>query len=189
MIAIARFLPRSHDSRTISHDFFRTAACLIVAALATFFLALPSASASLTDVESPSWVWLYSSDWCSYYLNPNQVVVDDDGVYHYAIKTVYVDDAVRQRHIASLSRFFPSDDFSDFCFDITAYHSYTGTNPFRISRNPVHMYCYRSDGSLITRFNFKPDLIFSLRRGSVDEIVDLKARSWAVYRSHKPHKK
>lgn len=185
MITITRFLPRSHDFLTISHDFLRSAARLAVAVLAALLIAAPSVS----EAAPPSWVWLYSSDRCSYYLNPNQVVVDDDGVYHYAIKTVYVDDAVRQRHIASLSRFFPSDDFSDFCFDITAYHSYTGTNPFRISRNPVHMYCYRSDGSLITRFNFKPDLIFSLRRGSVDEIVDLKARSWAVYRSHKPHKK
>ena len=111
MIAITRFLPRSHDFLTIPHDFLRAAARLAVAVLAALLIA----ASSVSEAAPPSWVWLYSSDRCSYYLNPNQVVVDDDGVYHYAIKTVYVDDAVRQRHIASLSRFFPSDDFSDFC--------------------------------------------------------------------------
>lgn len=181
MIAITRFLPRSHDFLTISHDFLRSAARQAVAVLVVLAVLLIAAPA-VSEAAPPSWVWLFSSDRCSYYLDSNHVWVDDSGTYHYALKTVYVSDAARQSRINFLSRLAPDDDFSDFYFDIVAYDGYTGTNPPALIRHPKHLYCYRSDGSYITGFRGKAGVYITLGLGSVDSIVDAKARSWAVYR-------
>ena len=177
MIAITRFLPRSHDFLTISHDFLRAAARLAIAVMAALLIAVPAVS----EAASPSWVWLFSSDRCSYYLDRNNVWVDGSGTYHYALKTVYVSDAARQSRINFLSRLAPGDDFSDFYFDIVVYDGYTGTNPPALIRHPKHLYCYRSDGSYITGFRGKAGAYITLGLGGVDAIVDAKARSWAVY--------
>ena len=180
MIAITRFLPRSHDFLTISHDFLRSAARLAVAVLAALLIAAPSISEAMTP--PPSWVWLFSSNFCSYYLDRNHVWVDDSAIYHYTIKTVYVADSARQSRMGFLSRLAPYTDFSDFYFDIATYDGYTGTNPPALIRHPKHLYCYRSDGSYITGFRGKAGAYITLGLGGVDAIVDAKARSWAVYR-------
>ena len=177
---ISRLFQRSHDFLTISHDFLRAAARPAVAALAALLIAVPSISEAMTP--PPSWVWLFSSNFCSYYLDRNHVWVDDSAIYHYTIKTVYVADSARQSRINFLSRLAPDADFSDFYFDIVVYDGYTGTNPPALIRHPKHLYCYRSDGSYITGFRGKAGAYITLGLGGVDAIVDAKARSWAVYR-------
>lgn len=175
---ISRFFQRSRDFRTIPHDFLRATARLGLAVLAAALISVPSVS----EAAPPSWVWLFSSDRCSYYLDRNNVWVDDSGTYHYALKTAYVSDAARQSRINFLTRLAPHDDFSDFYFDIVVYDGYTGTNPPALIRHPKHLYCYRSDGSYITGFRGKAGVYITLGLGGVDAIVDAKARSWAVYR-------
>lgn len=180
MITITRFSPRSHDFLTISHDFLRAAARLAVAALAALLIAVPSASAAENTLSS--WVWIFSSDLCSYYLDRNHVSVDDSGTYHYIIKTVYIDDSTRQSHIDLLSRLAPSVNFDGFYFDIIGYTGYINSNPPVSVRHPVYMYCFRSDNSFIKGFYAKASAYEIVRLGGVDAIVDAKARSWAVYR-------
>lgn len=179
MIAIARFLPRSHDFLTTSHDFLR-AARLAVVILA--FLLIAASSTSAAENTLSSWVWIFSSDQCSYYLDRNHVSVDDSGTYRYTIKTVYVDDVARQSHIDLLSQLAPSVNFDGFYFDIIGYTGYINTNPPVPVRHPVYMYCFRSDNSFIKGFYAKASAYETVRLGSVDAIVDAKARSWAVYR-------
>lgn len=181
MIAIARFLPRSHDFLTISHDFLRAAARLTVAVLAALLIAAPAVSRA----ESVTWTWLYSSDCCSYYLDSEHVWLDNHGLYHYSIKTVYVDEAARQRRIAFLSRIAPDVDFSNFSYDIIPYFSLVGSAPRRVVRHPRHLFTYDADDHPLAGFDATDKAYAVIRRGSVDEIVDAKARSWAVYRSYK----
>lgn len=181
MITITRFSPRSHDFLTISHDFLRAAARLAVAVLAALLIAVPAVS----EAESVTWTWLYSSDRCSYYLDSEHVWLDEYGLYHYSIKTVYVDEAARQRRIAFLSRLAPDVDFSNFSYDIIPYFSLVGGAPRRVVRHPRHLFTYDVDDRPLAGFDATDKAYAVIRHGSVDEIVDAKARSWAVYRSYK----
>ena len=181
MITVTRFLPRSHDFLTISHDFLCRATRLAVAVLTALLIAVPAVS----EAESVTWTWLYSSDRCSYYLDSEHVWLDEYGLYHYSIKTVYVDEAARQRRIAFLSRLAPDVDFSNFSYDIIPYFSLVGGAPRRVVRHPRHLFTYDVDDRPLAGFDATDKAYAVIRHGSVDEIVDAKARSWAVYRSYK----
>lgn len=145
-----------------------------------FFLFLPCIVQAKVP---PNWVWVFSSNTTNYYLDTAHDYAHDDGSFFYAIKEVYADDNRRIAVANSFARKDSRHDFSNFGYGIATYLSYASADSPTIVRRFLHFYCYNADGTFIVNFHEKRPIVYHpIRHGSVDEIIDLKARSWAVYR-------
>ena len=146
-----------------------------------YILFLPNYTYAMID---DAWVWVYSSDSVSYYLDKYSACVNDRGCYFYEIREVISDDVLRHAIGENYAKKDPNHDYSD----IKTIHTYFASITTHDDMNNYYFWlCERnvsfidSSGRFIAGYR-NPNKWYRIKEGSDRQYVDIVARSWAVYK-------
>lgn len=150
-----------------------------------FLLFFLCASLHGTALASTSpWVWVYSTNTTSYYLNTKNCLLNNQGIEFYTIKEVYADEVTRQNHIRIAARLHPLQDFNDLKEEVILYASVVmhdnNVDEYHYYQHYRYIYYYNSAGSLIAVSKGRPDYWFLLREDTFSHYIDTVARKWSI---------
>lgn len=150
-----------------------------------FLLLFLCASFHGTALASASpWVWVYSTNTTSYYLNTKTCLLNGQGIEFYTIKEVYADEETRQKQIRIASHNHPLQDFSDLKEEVILYASVVmhdnNVDEYHYYQHYRYIYYYDSAGALIAVSKGRPDYWFLLREDTFSHYIDTVARKWSI---------